>query len=179
MTFPVIGAALGLVSFAPIIARWLGGDQAQEAAAKVVDIAQRVTGTLDPMEAIHRLQNNTDMVSEFQRAIIQVEAEIELAIMKDRQDARARDIALFNAGRSNVRADVMVMAAALGLVLCLVSLACFSKEMPGEAVGVISTITGIFGICLKNAYTFEFGSSRGDRQKTDDTIATLIERNDL
>ena len=54
MTFPVIGAALGLVSFAPIIARWLGGDQAQEAAAKVVDIAQRVTGTLDPMEAIHR-----------------------------------------------------------------------------------------------------------------------------
>ena len=52
------------------------------------------------------------MVSEFQRAIIQVEAEIELAIMRDRQDARLRDIALFNAGRSNVRADVMVMAAA-------------------------------------------------------------------
>ena len=179
MTFPVIGAALGLVSFAPIIARWLGGDQAQEAAAKVVDIAQRVTGTLDPMEAIHRLQNNTDMVSEFQKAIIQVEAEIELAIMRDRQDARLRDIALFNAGRSNVRADVMVMAAALGLVLCLGSLACFSKEMPGEAVGVISTITGIFGICLKNAYTFEFGSSRGDRQKTDDTVAALMERNDL
>lgn len=179
MAFPVIGAALGLVSFAPIIARWLGGDQAQEAAAKVVDIAQRVTGTLDPVEAIQRLQNNTDMVSEFQKAIIQVEAEIELAIMKDRQDARLRDIALFNAGRSNVRADVMVIAAAVGLVLCLGSLACFSKEMPGEAVGVISTITGIFGICLKNAYTFEFGSSRGGKEKTDDTIATLIERNDL
>lgn len=108
-----------------------------------------------------------------------MEAEIELAIMKDRQDARQRDIAFFNAGRSNVRADVMVMAAALGLVLCLGSLAYFSKEMPGEAVGVISTITGIFGICLKNAYTFEFGSSRGDRQKTDDTVAALMERNDL
>lgn len=179
MTFPIIGAALGLVSFAPIIARWLGGDQAQEAAAKVIDIAQRVTGTLDPVEAIQRLQTDTDMVSEFQRAIIQVEAEIELAIMKDRQDARLRDIALFNAGRSNVRADVMVIAAAVGLVLCLVSLAFFSKELPGEAVGVISTIAGIFGICLKNAYTFEFGSSRGEKEKPDDTIATLIERNDL
>ena len=179
MTFPVIGAALGLVGFAPIIARWLGGEQAQDVATKVVDIAQRVTGTLDPLEAIQCLQNNTDMVSEFQRAVIQVEAEIELAIMKDRQDARLRDIALLNAGRSNVRADVMVIAAAIGLVLCLVSLACFSRELPGEAVGVISTIAGIFGICLKDAYTFEFGSSRGGKQKTDDTIAALIERNNL
>ena len=176
MAFPAIPAALGLVSFAPIIARWLGGDPAQEIATKVVDIAQRVTGTLDPLEAIQRLQQDTDMVSEFQRGVIRLEAEIELAVMKDRQDARLRDIALLNAGRSNVRADIMVIAAATGLVLCLVSLACFSKELPGEAVGVISTITGIFGICLKDAYTFEFGSSKGSKEK-DDTIAALIERN--
>ena len=56
MAFPVMGAALALVSFAPIIARWLGDDPAQEIAAKVVDIAQRVTGALDPLEAIQRLQ---------------------------------------------------------------------------------------------------------------------------
>jgi len=152
MAFPVIAAALGLAGFAPIIARWLGGDQAQEVAGKVVDIAQKVTGTLDPVEAIRRLQDNTDMVSEFQKAIIQVEAEIELAVMKDRQDARLRDVALVNAGRSNVRADVMVIAAATGLILCLASLAYFSQELPGEAVGIISTIAGIFGACLKDAY---------------------------
>jgi len=178
MAFPVIPAALGLVAFAPIIARWLGGDPAQEVASKVVGIAQKVTGTLDPMEAIHRLQNNTDMVSEFQKAIIQIEAEIELGFMKDRQEARLRDIALMNAGRSNVRADIMVVAAAAGLALCLLSLAFFSKELPGEVVGVITTITGIFGICLKDAYNFEFGSSRGSKEK-DDSIAALIERNDL
>ena len=40
MTFPVIGAALGLVSFAPIIARWLGGDQAQEEIKEVVQYAK-------------------------------------------------------------------------------------------------------------------------------------------
>ena len=178
MAFPVIAAALGLAGFAPIIARWLGGDQAQDVATKVVDIAQKITGTLDPIEAIQRLQENTDMVSDFQKAIIQVEAEIELAVMKDRQDARLRDVALMNAGRSNVRADVMVISAALGLILCLASLAHFSEALPGEAVGIISTIAGIFGACLKDAYTFEFGSSRGSREK-DSTVAAFMERNML
>lgn len=178
MAFPVIAAALGLASFAPIIARWLGGDQAQETAVKVVDIAQKITGTLDPVEAIQRLQQNTDMVSQFQKAIIQVEAEMELAAIKDRQDARLRDVALMNAGRSNIRADIMVIAAAVGLVLCLASLAYFSNELPGEAVGIISTIAGIFGSCLKDAYAFEFGSSRGSKEK-DDTVAALMERNNF
>lgn len=178
MAFPVIAAALGLAGFAPIIARWLGGDQAQDVATKVVDIAQKITGTLDPIEAIQRLQQSTDMVSDFQKAIIQVEAEIELAVMKDRQDARLRDVALMNAGRSNVRADVMVISAALGLMLCLGSLAHFSNELPGEAVGIISTIAGIFGACLKDAYTFEFGSSRGSREK-DSAVVAMMERNSL
>ena len=176
MAFPVIAAALGLASFAPIIARWLGGEQATEVAGKVVDIAQKVTGTLDPLEAIKRLQDDTDMVSEFQKAIIQVEAEIELAVMKDRQEARLRDVALINAGRSNVRADVMVLAAAIGLILCLASLAYFSDALPGEAVGIISTIAGIFGACLKDAYSFEFGSSRGSKDK-DSAVVAMMERN--
>lgn len=178
MAFPVIAAALGLAGFAPIIARWLGGDQAQDVATKIVDIVQRITGTLDPIEAIQRLQENTDMVSAFQKAIIQVEAEIELAVMKDRQDARLRDVALVNAGRSNIRADVMVVAAATGLILCLASLACFSEALPGEAVGIISTIAGIFGACLKDAYTFEFGSSRGSKEK-DNAVVAMMERNAL
>lgn len=178
MAFPVIAAALGLAGFAPIIARWLGGDQAQDVATKVVDIAQKITGTLDPIEAIQQLQENTDMVSAFQKAIIQVEAEIELAVMKDRQDARLRDVALLNAGRSNIRADVMVIAAAIGLILCLASLACFSEALPGEAIGIISTIAGIFGACLKDAYTFEFGSSRGSKEK-DNAVVAMMERGAL
>lgn len=175
MAFPIIAAALGLANFAPIIARWLGGDQSQDVATKVVDIAQKVTGALDPIEAIQRLQSNIEMVGEFQKAIIQIEAEIELAAMKDRQDARLRDIAVINAGRSNIRADVMVIAAASGLILCLASLAYFSHELPGEAVGIISTIAGIFGGCLKDAYNFEFGSSRGSKEK-DSTVAAILER---
>jgi hypothetical protein len=59
----------------------------------------------------------------------------------------------------------MVIAAALGLVLCLLSLVAYQGDLPGEAVGIISTIAGIFGACLKDAYAFEFGSSRGSKNK--------------
>jgi len=179
MAFPIIAAALGLAGFAPVIARWLEGNQPEGAAAKVVDIARQVTGVIDPMEAIQRLQEDKDMEAAFQKAILKKEAEIELALLKDRQDARLRDATLIRTGRSNLRADVMVIAAAVALMLCLASLTYFSQELSGEAVGIISTIAGIFGACLKDAYTFEFGSSRGSKQKDDTVAAALRERNNL
>jgi hypothetical protein len=173
MAFPILAAALGLAQFAPLISRWLGGSQAQDVATKVLDIAQKITETADPLEAIQRLQDNTDMVIEFQKAVIDLETE--LALAKDRQDARLRDMTLAKVGRSNIRADVMVIAAALGLILCLACLGYYSEHLPGEAIGIISTIAGIFGACLKDAYTFEFGSSRGSREK-DSTVAAMMER---
>jgi hypothetical protein len=175
MAFPLIAAALGLAEFAPIIARWMGGPQAQDIASQVVETARRVTGVDDPIESIKRLQENAQLVIDFQKAIIQMEAELELAHLQDRQNARARDIALVNAGRSNSRADIMVVSAALGLVLCLVSLGYYADNLPGEAVGIISTIAGIFGACLKDAYAFEFGSSRGSKEK-DTTVAAMLGR---
>lgn len=66
------------------------------------------------------------------------------------------------------RADVMVLGAVLGLIACLASLVWFRTGLPGEAVGIISTVAGIFGACLRDALQFEFGSSRGSRDK--DTV---------
>jgi hypothetical protein len=63
----------------------------------------------------------------------------------------------------------------MGLILCLLSLAYFAQDLPGEAVGILSTIAGIFGSCLKDAYAFEFGSSRGSKEK-DSTVAALLDR---
>jgi hypothetical protein len=68
----------------------------------------------------------------------------------------------------------MVFSAAFGLVMCLFSLAFYSDVLPGEAVGIISTIAGIFGSCLKDAYSFEFGSSRGSKIK-DTTVASALD----
>lgn len=175
MAFPLIGAALGLAEFAPLIARWVGGKNAQEVASEVVQIAHKVTGVQDPLQAIKVLENNGELILKFQKEILEMESKLELADLQERQDARARDVALAQAGRSNRRADIMVISAAVGICLCLGALCLFVDGLPGEAVGIISTIAGIFGSCLKDAYTFEFGSSRGSKEK-DLTVASILGR---
>ncbi|MDR0633087.1 MAG: hypothetical protein LBF84_03025 [Holosporales bacterium] len=175
MAVPLMAAAIGLAEFAPIIARWLSGRKAEFVASNVVEIAKKITKTLEPGDAINALKGNCLLVSDFQKEILRMETDMEIALLEDRQNARERDIELIRAGQANRRADLMVFSAALGLVMCLFSLAFYSDILPGEAVGIISTIAGIFGSCLKDAYSFEFGSSRGSKMK-DTTVASALER---
>lgn len=174
MAFPIIAAALGLAEFAPMIARWLGGENAENIASDVITTAKKITKTNDPYEAVQKLQKDPLLVLEFQRAILKQEADLEAAFLHDKQNARQRDMAYLHAGFKNTRADVMVCAAATGLIMCLVALGFYSDNLPGEAVGIISTVAGIFGACLKDAYAFEFGSSRGSKEK-DQTVAQLMD----
>lgn len=167
--------ALGLAKFAPIVKRWLFGPHSETFATKVVDLAQKVTHASSPEQAIDALTNSTYLQSQFQKEILQLDTELEIAMIKDRRHARERDLAFMQAGHANKRADWMVISAAFGLIMCLLSLAFYSEVLPGEAVGIISTIAGIFGSCLKDSYSFEFGSSRGSKIK-DSTVASAIER---
>lgn len=175
MTFPLIPMALGLAQFAPSIAKWLGGSDAERMAEKFIGIASQITGDVDPVKSYEALKKDAQMAIDFQCEVVKLEAQLELAFIQDRQGARLRDAHFIQTGIRNKRADVMVVCAALGLVMCLVSLTYFGQQLPGEAVGILSTIAGIFGACLKDAYAFEFGSSRGSREK-DNTVATLLDR---
>ncbi|MDR0678506.1 MAG: hypothetical protein LBF44_03150 [Holosporaceae bacterium] len=86
------------------------------------------------------------------------------------------NVNLINAYSRNRRLNIMVIGAALGLVFCLLMLTSYKGDLPGEVVGIISTISGIFGACLKDAYSFEFGSSRGSKDKDDKISSTILER---
>jgi len=175
MAFPLIAAAIGLAQFAPAIAKWLGGDQAQTIATQVVEAAKKVTNVDDPISAVRILSEDAALTAAFQKEILKMEAEFELQFLTDRNHARQRDIAITQSGRHNIRADIMVFSVALGLIACLYVLGAYAGTLPGEAVGIISMVAGIFGSCLKDAYTFEFGSSRCSREK--DSIITRITQN--
>jgi hypothetical protein len=175
MSIPILQAALSLAQFTPKIAKWLSGTKAESISQKVVDIAKSITQTTNESEAIERLKADKNMYMLFQKALLNSEREIELAIIKDKQNARSRDIAIINSGKRNKRADVMVISAAVGLIICLGSICIYQKDLPGEVVGIISTIAGIFGSCLKDAYNFEFGSSRGSKEK-DQTVANILNK---
>lgn len=161
-----ISIALGLAQFAPSVMRFFGaGNASVDAAQKVITIAQNVTGSQNPADALQAMRENAAMAQAFNLAVLTSDRELELAYLADRQGARARDVEFIKAGRTNTRADVMVAGAVVGLISCLVSLIWFRGGLPGEAVGIISTVAGIFGACLRDAFQFEFGSSRGSRDK--------------
>lgn len=168
-----ISIALALAQFAPSIMKFLGaGSSSVDTAQKVVDIAQNLTGATDPKEALAAIRANAELAQAFNLAVLAADTDLEKAYLTDRQSARNRDIAYVSAGRTNKRADLMVLFDVIGLIACLVVLSVFRKEIPGEVVGLLSTIAGIFGLCLRDAHQFEFGSSRGSRDK-DDLLAGL------
>jgi len=159
--------ALSLAQFAPSIMRFFGAGQAStDVAQSVVKIAQEVTGrNTDPQFTLDALRDNAKLAQDFNLAVLAKDKDLELAYLQDVQSARARDVELIKAGRHNTRADVMVAIDAIGLVACLIVLGLFRQSMSGEVAALISTIASIFGLCLRDAHQFEFGSSRGSRDK--------------
>ena len=165
----IMTAAIALAELAPVISKWLGHDDGERLAANVVHFAKKLTGEHETTSILRALSGNPDLLMQFQKVVTQMESDL----YQDRRDARAREVALIQAGHRNTRADIMVLSAAFGLILCLAALAFYRDSLPGEAVGIISTTAGIFGSCLKDAYAFEFGSSRGSKEK-DDRVAALM-----
>lgn len=159
--------ALALAQFAPSLLRYFGvGEKSADVAEKVVAVAKQITGMPTGPETIEAMRQNAKLAHEFGLAMLKMDGDLEQAYLADRRDARSRDIEIRKlTGGDNKRADVMVAAAAIGLICCLGSLIFFRKEIPGEAVGIISTVAGIFGACLRDAFQFEFGSSKGSRDK--------------
>lgn len=88
------------------------------------------------------------------------------------KDARARDIAIVQKSGENIRADLAVVFVCLGLIACLASMIFMRSQITGEVMGVVTAIASIFGLCLRDYFNFEFGSSRSSRNK-DDVIKTM------
>lgn len=170
---PLIPIAMELAQFVPGIIKLLtGSDKAAEVADKVVGIAQAVTGTSDGSSALDAIKADPNKILEFQQAMAAQQADMEKAYLADREGARGRDVELHKLGFSNHRADIMVALDAAGLIACLAVLVFFRSSLPGEVVGILSTIAGIFGACLRDAHQFEFGSSRSSQAK--DAIITNL-----
>lgn len=157
---------LGLAQFAPSILRFFGaGEKSAAIADQVVQIAQSVTGAASPQDALDKLRADAQLAQQFNLAVLAADTDLEKAFLADRADARKRDTALHQAGYQNRRADLMVLLDVVGLVACLVAIVWLRKDMSGEAITLITTLASYFGLSLRDAHQFEFGSSRGSRDK--------------
>jgi hypothetical protein len=173
-----LSIAFGLAQFAPEVVRWLSGsDKAAEAAGKIVEIAETVTGRKG-QDAVESIKTDPGMLLQFKHAVMLNEADLDKAFLADRSDARKRDIALAAAGMRNRRADYMVLLDVIGLIAGLIGMMvlgyvkakhpnAITEGVFGALLAQLSTITSYFGLCLRDAHQFEFGSSRGSKEKDD------------
>jgi len=157
--------AFGLAQYAPSIIKWLSGsEKAEEAAQKVIDVARVVTGKQDASEAVEAIQADPAVLMQFRQAMANIEADMDRAYLADRQNARGRDVAFVQAGRWNIRADLLALLSVTGLIVCVWFVA-RDSSLPERAVNAIMFVAGTLAACVRDVFAFEFGSSRGSRDK--------------
>jgi hypothetical protein len=160
-----ISIALGLAQFVPTIIRWLGGDQAADIALRVVNAAETVTGKTGS-DALDTIRADPAQQLAFQRAIAAQAEDLEKAYLADRANARGRDLGIVQAGRRNLRADVLAYAAIGGLISLIWVL--LIRAIPeGSTRDILLILSGALVAIVKDVYGFEFGSSRGSELKTE------------
>lgn len=175
MALPLLPIALGLAQYAPSLMRFFGaGEKSAAVVERVVQVAQQVTGTATPQEALEAVRANAQFQRDFALRALDLDAQLEQAYLADRGNARARDIEYVRAGRHNTRADLMVLFDVIGLIACLVVIGVLRTELSGEAVTLIATLASYFGLSLRDAHQFEFGSSRSSRDK-DQILASQVQ----
>lgn len=68
--------AMMLAQFAPMIAGWLGGSNAEKVATQVVGIAKTVTGQSSPEAAVAALQADPNLAYQYQKAVLDQQAQL-------------------------------------------------------------------------------------------------------
>jgi hypothetical protein len=92
----------------------------------------------------------------------------------DRDSARVRDAEFVKRGTSNSRANLMFFLAVC-TVVGLVWIVWKDQDVNEYVKGIFTLVLGRFLGYLDNIYSFEFGTTRGSRDK-DDTIKSLTGR---
>lgn len=167
-----IAIAMGLAQFAPSLLRLFGvGEKSVSVAEKVIGIAQTVTGTQSPEEALAAMKASAEHQAAFNMEVLKQNEELEKAYMADVQSARQRDAEFVKAGTRNYRADIMFLLA-VGVIMWLVYIIWKNPELNEYVKGVFTFILGRFTGYLDSIYNFEFGTTRSSKQK-DSTITNL------
>jgi hypothetical protein len=171
MPLPLIQAVLGLANFAPSLLRFFGaGEKSAAVAEKVAGIAQAITGTSEPDAALAAIEKDPALALEFKKAVLAADTDLEKAFLADRHSARERDVEVRKlTGGQNVRADIMLIAAFVAVISIAAFVTWISlsglEGKAGLAIGFLTTIGGMFARNIGSAFDFEFGSSRGSKDK--------------
>lgn len=155
-----ITIALGVAKLAPMVAGWLGGDDAEKKAQKVVDVAESVTG-LSGQSAVNMLSSDAAALEKFNERILE---EMRLH-SKDRDSARGLTATLAKAGHKAAWASpilsLVVVVGFFGMIYTVLK-----AEIPESSKEIAFILLGALGAGFTQVLNFWLGSSKSSQDKT-------------
>ncbi len=136
--------------------------------SRIMKTIYSLTNEVDEDAIVMMLKNNPMLLSRLQSEIMNVISEVETGYVQDRCDARKRDIIIREKyNDTNKRANMMILFSAVGFIGCLILIGYMTEDTASEFTCALSTMCGIFGACLRDAYVFEFGGRRQNNNEYD------------
>ena len=165
MMAPIILAALKIAAgFVPELLTQAAGP---EVAAKVVSIAQAVTGTADPDSALAGLQADPAKVLEFKQAVMAADTDIQKAFLADVGNARAMQIAALGQDDLFSKRFVYYLAAgwsifamAYFVAVTFIPISPAGQRVADTILGVL--ISSVLGVIM----AYFYGSTKNSAEKT-------------
>jgi len=179
MNWSTIGNLVGKA--APLVGGLLGGPAGAAAGKMVADFLgteptpEAVSEALkaDPEAFVKLRQMETEketelarLASEDYRAGINAAVESEKIGAADRENARDREKQLRLSGHHNYRADIMLALAFFSLLAIIYMVWVEADKIPQHVFALFNMAAGMLLKMISDAFQFEFGSSRGSKEKT-------------
>lgn len=156
-----IGALVG--GLGAIIGHAIGQDPTPEnVAAAIADPA--LQAKLLELQETNRADLQKMLITRDIAALTE-EGKEQAQVLADKQSARARDMALIAAGKTNVRADLMLAGAYLSVALIVIALVVGHIDAGGAIFALLLMLATKFAGNIGTAFDFEYGSSRGSVDK--------------
>ena len=156
MALPLIPIISALTSVVPTIAKWIGGDKAEDAANHVADIARAVTGNNDTEAAVNMILKDESLKLQFMTQIENNRQALDEAYLKDRQHAREQN-------KYSIMPSVIVVA--LTLMVAAMGGAMFISVIPAENSDLANILFGAILAKWADSVAYWMGSSRGSAEK--------------
>lgn len=166
----LIGLAANLV---PSIAGMLLGNKAASVTETVISAAKEIFGTDDASSIQAQIAADATLADRFKAKLEAETAQYRLQV-EDTISARGRDVEVRKlSGGTNMRANVMLIGAFLCLAAILFGTIFYRSDIPDGVLALMNMSAGALLGMLVQAFNFEFGSSRGSSEKTDQMAAML------
>lgn len=167
---PILAAIANVV---PWVAKYFhaGATVVETVGNAASGIVKAVGGSDDFKTALNNIAGNAEKVAQLNLEMQKVEAEWDLAYLKDVQNARDMQVRLAQAGQKDYLKYSLAALAYISMIIILI-LIWATPEMPEWIKAVLTTAIGRIWGWLDDIYSFEYGSTKNSRTK-DDTINKL------